>query len=135
MPLCPQRGSGAVFKLGEVVMILDLHRQGLTVSAIAQLDFVDRNEVIHFLGPPGTGKSHLATALGVEAVKAGRSVYFASLADIISALAKAEREGQLRDRIRFLGRTSLLIVDEIGYLPVIRKHRCQATAFSGSGLT
>jgi DNA replication protein DnaC len=55
----------------------------------------------------------------VEAVKAGRSVYFASLADIISALAKAEREGQLRERIRFLCRTSLLIVDEIGYLPVI----------------
>jgi DNA replication protein DnaC len=52
-------------------------------------------------------------------VKAGRSVYFASLADIISALAKAEREGQLRERIRFLCRTSLLIVDEIGYLPVI----------------
>ena len=89
------------------------------ILALAQLDFIDRNEVIHFLGPPGTGKSHLATALGVEAVKAGRSVYFASLADIISALAKAEREGQLRERIRFLCRPSLLIVDEIGYLPVI----------------
>src|SRR5436305_10224783 len=73
----------------------------------------------HDAGPPGTGKSPLATALGVEAVKAGRSVYFSSLADIISALAKAEREGQLRERIRFLCRTSLLIVDEIGYLPVI----------------
>ena len=47
------------------------------------------------------------------------SVYFASLADIIGALAKAEREGQLRERIRFLCRSSLLIVDEIGYLPVI----------------
>ena len=54
--------------------------------------------MIHFLGPPGTGKSHLATALGVEAVKAGRSVYFASLADIISILAKAEREGHLREQ-------------------------------------
>jgi DNA replication protein DnaC len=90
------------------------------ILALAQLDFIERNEVIHFLGPPGTGKSHLATALGVEAVKAGRSVYFASLADIISVLAKAEREGQLRERIRFLCRTALLIVDEIGYLPVIQ---------------
>ena len=54
-----------------------------------------------------------------RAVKAGRSVYFAGLADIVSVLAKAEREGQLRERIRFLCRTSLLIVDEIGYLPVI----------------
>jgi DNA replication protein DnaC len=85
------------------------------ILALAQLDFVDRHEVIHFLGP----KSHLATALGVEAVKAGRTVYFASLADIVGALAKAGREGQLRERIRFLCRTSLLIVDEIGYLPVI----------------
>lgn len=54
----------------------------------------------------------------MEAVKAGRSVYFASLADIIGALAKAKREGQLRQRIRFLCRISLLIVDEIGYLPL-----------------
>ena len=44
------------------------------VAALAQLDFIRRAEVVHFLGPPGTGKSHLATALGVAAVKAGRSV-------------------------------------------------------------
>jgi DNA replication protein DnaC len=89
------------------------------IFALAELGFVDRSEVIHFLGPPGTGKSHLAVALGIEAVKAGRSVYFATLADIVSVLARAEREGQLRERIRFLCRASLLIVDEIGYLPVI----------------
>jgi DNA replication protein DnaC len=88
------------------------------ILALAQLDFIERCEVIHFLGPPGTGKSHLALALGVEAVKAGRSVYFATLADIIASLAKAEREGQLRERIRFLARTALPIVDEIGYLPL-----------------
>jgi len=68
---------------------------------------------------PGTGKSHLAIALGVEAVKAGRSVYFTTLADIVGALAKAEREGQLRERIRWFCRAALLIVDEIGYLPVV----------------
>ena len=69
------------------------------ILALAELKFIDRAEAVHLLGPPGTGKSHLAIALAVEAVK-------------------AEREGQLRERIRFLSRASLLVVDEIGYLPV-----------------
>ena len=89
------------------------------VLALAQLDFIDRREAVHLQGPPGTGKSHLALALGVEAVKAGRSVYFTALADLVASLAKAEREGTLRERLRFLCRPALLIVDEIGYLPVI----------------
>jgi len=88
------------------------------VLALAQLDFIDRHEVVHFIGQSGTGKSHLAVALGVEAVRAGRSVYFSPLADIIDSLAKAEREGRLRERIRYLCRASLLIIDEIGYLTV-----------------
>lgn len=88
------------------------------IMALAQLDFIARAEVVHFLGPPGTGKSHLATALGVAAVKAAKSVYRSTLAELIEALAKAEREGRLVDKIRFYARTSLLIVDEIGYLPI-----------------
>ena len=89
------------------------------ILALADLKFVERYEVVHLLGPPGTGKSHLATALAVEAVKAGKSVVFATLADVVTSLAKAEREGTLRERIRFLARASLLVVDEIGYLPVV----------------
>ena len=89
------------------------------ILALAELGFIERCEVLHFLGPPGTGKSHLSIALGVEAVKAGRSVYFVTLADLVGALAKAEREGALREKIRFFCRFALLIVDEIGYLPVI----------------
>lgn len=89
------------------------------ILTLAQLEFIDRREVVHFLGQPGCGKTHLALALGVEAVKGGRSVYFTTLADLIASLAKAEREGTLRERLRFLCRPQLLIVDEIGYLPVI----------------
>ena len=88
------------------------------ILALAGLDFIDRAEVVHLLGPPGTGKSHIATALAVEAVRAGRSVYFIPLADLIAQLTKAEREGSLREKIRFLARAALLVVDEIGYLPV-----------------
>ena len=87
------------------------------VMALAELQFIDRAEAVHLIGPPGTGKTHLSLALGVEAIKAGRSVYFGSLADIVAALARAEREGALRQKIRYFCRFSLLIVDEIGYPP------------------
>ncbi|MDN7646254.1 IS21-like element ISBcen28 family helper ATPase IstB, partial [Burkholderia cenocepacia] len=84
------------------------------IMALAQLEFIERRQTVHFLGPPGTGKSHLSIALGVEAVRAGKSVYFGSLAEIVNSMAKAEREGNLAQRVRFLARNSLLIVDEIG---------------------
>ena len=69
-------------------------------------------------GLPGTGKSHLAVALGIAAVKARKSVYRTTLAELVEALAKARREDRLAEKIRFFTRTSLLIVDEIGYVTI-----------------
>lgn len=88
------------------------------ILALAELSFIERGEVVHLLGPPGTGKSHLAVALGIEAVKAGKSVYFGTLAEILASLVKAEREGKLAQRIAYITRSALLIIDEVGYLPV-----------------
>ena len=95
------------------------------IAALAQLDFIRRAEVVHFLGPPGTGKSHLATALGVAAVKAGMQVYRATLAELVEVLAKAERQGQLAEKIRFYARSSLLIVPS--------RQICWANRLPGNG--
>lgn len=82
------------------------------------MGFIERHQCVHFLGPPGVGKSHLALALGMEAIKAGKSVYFTTLTDLITTLTKAERESNLVTRIRYFNRAALLIVDEVGYLPI-----------------
>jgi DNA replication protein DnaC len=88
------------------------------IQTLAELGFIERHQTVHLLGPPGVGKSHLAIALGVAAVKVKRSVYFTTLAELIATLTKAEREGSLASRLRYVNRVALLIVDEVGYLPI-----------------
>ena len=88
------------------------------IMALAELSFIERGEVIHLLGPPGTGKTHLATALGIEAVRAGKRVYRITLAELIDNLIQAERTGRLQVKMRSYVHPSLLIIDEIGFLPI-----------------
>jgi DNA replication protein DnaC len=83
-----------------------------------ELGFLERHENVIFLGPAGVGKTHLAISLAISAVERGRRVYYATLAELVLSLVEAERQGRLRERLAALKQPALLIVDEIGYLPL-----------------
>jgi DNA replication protein DnaC len=85
---------------------------------LAQLDFLLGKENVVLLGPPGTGKTHLAIALGIRACLAGHRVLFATATEWVARLLDAQRLGRLSDELRRLGRAPLVIVDEVGYVPV-----------------
>lgn len=88
------------------------------IMELNTLGFLERHENILFLGPSGVGKTHLATSLGITAAKKRHSVYFISCMDLINQLNKANYENKLEARIKHFCRYELLIIDEIGYLPV-----------------
>jgi DNA replication protein DnaC len=70
------------------------------------------------LGPPGVGKTHLAISLAIAAAQRGRRVYYGTLIDLITSLEEAQAAGHLARRLAVLTHPSLLVVDEIGYLPI-----------------
>jgi DNA replication protein DnaC len=88
-----------------------------TLLHLGTLDFVAAKENVVFLGPPGTGKTHLAIGLGIRACQAGHRVAFATATDWVGRLAEAHAAGRLQDELTRLGRIPLLIVDEVGYIP------------------
>ena len=87
------------------------------ISHLAQLDFLREKKNIIFLGPPGTGKTHLSIALAVQAARRGYRVQFATAQEWVTKLAKAKKQGRLDEELEKLGRIPLLIVDEVGYIP------------------
>jgi DNA replication protein DnaC len=88
------------------------------LDSLHTLGFIERRENVVFLGPPGVGKTHLAISLAIAAAEHGRRVYYGTLGDLILSLEDAQAAGRLLQRMNTLVFPSLLIVDEIGYLPI-----------------
>jgi DNA replication protein DnaC len=91
------------------------------IRELSGLGFVERAENVVFLGPPGVGKTHLAIALGVKAVEAGHRVMFLTLETLLSRLIRAKRENRLERQLQLLVYPKVLILDEMGYLPMNRE--------------
>jgi DNA replication protein DnaC len=90
------------------------------IDSLHTLGFVERRENVILLGPPGVGKTHLAISLAIATAQSGRRVYYGTLSDLITSLEEAQAAGHLSQRLKTLIFPALLVVDELGYLPITR---------------
>ena len=88
------------------------------ILELATLDFIDKKQNLIFIGNPGVGKTHLSIAIGVKAITGKKSTYFLHYSKLIFELKKAKDRNMLEDRLKHFSKYKVLIVDEIGYLPL-----------------
>ena len=88
------------------------------LEELSTLRFMERAENVLLVGSPGVGKTHLAVAIGVEAVRAGREVKFIDCARLVDDLRDAQARGILKKRLKYYAHSKLLIIDELGYLDI-----------------
>lgn len=89
-----------------------------TINELRTMRFVHQMENVILLGPPGVGKTHLSISLGLEAIRNKFSTYYLNCHDLITSLNQAQFENKLNDRLRNLCKYKLLVIDEVGYLPI-----------------
>ena len=88
------------------------------IEELATMRFLETGENVVFLGPPGVGKTHLASALGMEAARHRFSTYYVNCHQLIEQMKKAHFENRLPEKLKTLCKYRLLVIDEIGYLPM-----------------
>ena len=93
------------------------------VQELGTLSFMERNENIIIIGPPGVGKSMIATGIGINACRAGKKVLFCNAKELMDRLHKAMIDGTLEDALKALNKIQLLIIDELSYLKMDKEKR------------
>jgi len=91
------------------------------INSLLDFSFLDNRQNLIFIGPPGVGKTHLAISLGLSAIEAGYKANFYTALDLVEILEIAELKGELKKKINQLVKVDLLIIDELGYLPISKQ--------------
>jgi DNA replication protein DnaC len=91
------------------------------INALLDFTFIEQRQNLVFIGPPGVGKTHLATGIGLKAIEAGYKVLFVTALELIEILELAELTDTLKKKLIQLAKYDLLIIDELGYLPMSKR--------------